>query len=306
VARPDDLPPAAAPLLAVPPARFVPERDALARRLADAGDAADAAAVRKVRRPVGLAWVLNRLALDRAAPISALLDAGARLRAGHAAALAGEGAEALRAAGDALHAATRALRAPAEAALREAGRAAAPGSLARVELLLRAAALADDGTQEVLRRGALRREPDVAAPGGGAFGAAFTGAPAEGPGPGARRAHRAGAGGRARPGARARGAEGGRADRARRAADERAERARARELERASRAVRAAERAARDARREADRAERGLEAARRAADAEATRAERARARAADAEAEVARRRERMEGIRAHRGAPAGS
>ncbi|HET9597895.1 MAG TPA: hypothetical protein VFP65_20075, partial [Anaeromyxobacteraceae bacterium] len=65
MAESDRIPEAAAALLAVPPARFTAERDALARRLASDGDPAAAAAVRKLRRPVGLAWLLNRVARER-------------------------------------------------------------------------------------------------------------------------------------------------------------------------------------------------------------------------------------------------
>lgn len=306
----------------MPPARFTAERDALAGRLAAEGDAAQAASVRKVRRPVGLAWVLNRVARDQGSSVAALLDAGDRLRAGHAAALAGEGAGPLRAADEALHVATRALRGPAEAALREAGRAPPPGALARVEQLLRAAALGEPGVREALRSGTLLREPDVAAS-GGIFGAAAGARPAQrgqvsgGADGGPRLAEEVGAdrqrGPRAGGTASAARAERSavpaasaapedrrrRAERAERAArDERAaraseDRARAREQERARRALAAAERAATMARRDAEGARRGAEAARRTADAAIARAERARARADAADAEVVRRREEI-------------
>src|SRR5512142_2951277 len=86
---------AGAPLFATPPDEFVAARDALAKRLAEAHDPA-AAAVRKLRRPAGLAWVLNHLAQHEAQATGELLAAGDRLRQGQAAALEGRGAAALR------------------------------------------------------------------------------------------------------------------------------------------------------------------------------------------------------------------
>lgn len=58
------VPAAAEALYALPPSRFVAERNALAKALAAKGDPA-AAAVRKLARPTGLAWAMNRLARDR-------------------------------------------------------------------------------------------------------------------------------------------------------------------------------------------------------------------------------------------------
>ncbi|HEX9289129.1 MAG TPA: hypothetical protein VF904_06360, partial [Anaeromyxobacteraceae bacterium] len=84
-------------LHAEPPERFVAARDALARELAGAGDAR-AHWVKELRRPSLRTWALNRLARDRPDAVEALLAAGDRLRAAHAAALRGEGGAGLRAA----------------------------------------------------------------------------------------------------------------------------------------------------------------------------------------------------------------
>lgn len=158
---PVDLPDAASDLFALPPPRFTAERNALARRLAERGDPG-AATVRKLARPTGLAWVLNRLAREAPREVEALLAAGDRLRAGQRRALAGGGADELRAAADALAESARALRARGERVLAAEGRAVAPTTLARLELLLRVAATGPRPSREGLRRGVLAREPEIA------------------------------------------------------------------------------------------------------------------------------------------------
>lgn len=156
-------PPAvAAPLYALPPDAFVAARDALARRLAEARDPA-AAFVRKLRRPVGLAWVLNHLAASRAQFVAALLRAGDRLRAAQTAALRGGATGALREAEAELRDAARALRLAAAPVLERAQRRAAPPAMARLEVLLRGLATGPDDLRERFRKGLLDREPDVAA-----------------------------------------------------------------------------------------------------------------------------------------------
>jgi len=156
------LPAGAEDLLALAPDRFVAERDALAARLAERGDAAGAALVRRLRRPVGLAWLLNRLAQTQRDELDALLAAGDRLRAGQRRAIAGEGPDALREAEEAVRGAARALRTEARRAMEEAGRRPDPAALARLELLLRVVAGAPGELREALRRGVLEREPEVA------------------------------------------------------------------------------------------------------------------------------------------------
>lgn len=154
------IPDCALPLLAAAPSRFTAERSALAQTLA-ATRAGEAAAVRKLRRPLGLAWLMNRLARDHAAELEGLLAAAGRLREGQRRALAGRGAEALRAAGAEVGERSRALRGRAAGILEAEGLRAEPGKLARLELLLRAAASSGAAVREALRRGALVQEPDV-------------------------------------------------------------------------------------------------------------------------------------------------
>lgn len=102
-------PEVAARLYALPPDAFVRARESLARELAAADDPR-AAAVRKLRRPVGSAWVLDRLAVAEREKVDALAAAGDALRAAARGALEGRGAEAVRAAETRVHEVARALR----------------------------------------------------------------------------------------------------------------------------------------------------------------------------------------------------
>jgi hypothetical protein len=266
------IPPAAAPLLALPPARFGAARDALARRLAEGHDPA-APAVRKVRRPVGLAWVLNRLARDHPREVDALLEAGDAVRSRTHAALAGRSGTDLRGADERLHAAARTLRLAAEQVVREEAARVAPSALARLELLLRVAASGGRALRDAFRSGLLEREPEAADAGLAAFG---TGprlqAPGSGPAPAAQV--------RSRSAPLRESARTAREDARGRAAEARA---RAREEAARRKVHAAAEREAARARREAERAEaRAVEARRRAdaADREAAEARRGAERAA--------------------------
>ncbi|WP_243337232.1 hypothetical protein [Anaeromyxobacter soli] len=278
-------------LLATSPSRFTAERDALARALAERGDAAGAAALRKVRRPVGLAWVLNRVARERGHEIEALLEAGDRLRAGQRRALAGQGAAALREAEQELRTAARALRGRAAEVLASEGRPASPVALARVELLLRVAATAPGGAREALRAGALQRDPEVAAgdlsglglvAGGGAEAAGTASGGTAGTSRKARAAAPRASAPKATAAGSASGAEAQRAERAERARAERQARLRARALGAARERLEQAEGRAREARRAAEVALR--------------RADEARARAEAAEAGAAARRAELEAL----------
>jgi hypothetical protein len=281
------LPDAARALLALPPDRFVAERDALARALAARGDRA-AAEVKKLRRPVGLAWVLNHLARERDGDVEALLRAGDRLRAGHRRAVAGGGPGELREAEEELRERARALRSEAARALESAGRRADPAVLSRVELLLRLLAPLPGPDRDAFRSAALAAEPSPspADVGGLALVAGGRAAPAKEGAPVPRAAAPAGrsAGRAAARGAREARQEAARQARAaKRAEAEAARRARAarREADRADAAARRADAAAahaeEDARRAAERA-RTLRA-----QADAARAEAARKRKAAAE-----------------------
>ncbi|HET7823783.1 MAG TPA: hypothetical protein VFK90_00555, partial [Anaeromyxobacter sp.] len=233
------LPEAARALLALPPDRFVAERDALARELASRGDRA-AAEVKKLRRPVGLAWVLNHLARERGGDVEALLRAGDRLRAGHRRAVAGGGPGELREAEEELRERARALRSEAARALDGAGRRADPAVLSRVELLLRLLAPLPGPDRDAFRSGALAAEPSPspADVGGLALVAGGRAAPAQERAPGPRAA-----------------APSGRA--AARDAREARRQQEARQAREAKRAAAEAAHRAREARLDADRADAG-------------------------------------------------
>ena len=78
------------------PEGFIAARDILAKRLRDDGHDADAAEVKKLRRPTVAAWSLDRLADIAPDGIEALLDAGAELARAQRATLSGRDPKALR------------------------------------------------------------------------------------------------------------------------------------------------------------------------------------------------------------------
>jgi len=85
-------------LYALPLEAFISARDTLAKETRKAGDRDEAARIAKLPKPTPAAWAANQVAREHPDVIAALLDAGAALRAAQDAALAGGGAENLRAA----------------------------------------------------------------------------------------------------------------------------------------------------------------------------------------------------------------
>jgi hypothetical protein len=256
---PPPLPDDVARVLSAPPSLFAGVRAEAARDRAEAGDRAGAAELRALRRPVGLAWALNRLAHEQRTGVAALLDAGERLVSGQRDALAGRGAVALREAEERLRQVARELRLAAGAPV-EGAKPLGRQALARLELLLRVAASGPEPVRQALRAGRLAREPEVGGP--GPFGLEVVAGAA-----GARPARRSTGSGREPR-------EDGAARRARETAEAEARRARDREE---AEARKARERAEAEAQRAREKAE--------------TEARRARARA---ESEVARRRRELE------------
>jgi hypothetical protein len=277
-----ELPEDARTLLALPPDRFVAERDALARSLAERGDRA-AAEVRKLRRPLGLAWLLNRLARERRGDVEALLRAGDRLAQGHRRAMSGGGPGELRQAEDELRVRARALRGEAAKALEAAGKRTDPAVLSRLELLLRLLAPAAGPDREAFRAGVLAVEPRPAS-GAAGLAAVTDGASWEPP------RGRAGKGApAASPGSPGSAPAGTARREAARQARE-AKRAEGEAARRSKEARRWAERAEAEVRKAEAEAGRADEAARRAAE----RARELRARADAARAEAARRRRALD------------
>jgi hypothetical protein len=123
MASPGALPEEAAALFREAPEGFIAARNALAARLADAGDADGSRAVKALRKPTVVAWALDQAAERDPDGVRALLDAGAELRAAQQAALSSKrgATDRLQQAGAARKEAVARLAKAAEAALSDAG-----------------------------------------------------------------------------------------------------------------------------------------------------------------------------------------
>jgi hypothetical protein len=149
-------------LFALPPERFVPERDTLARRLRDEGDRELAAEVKSQRKPTRAAWVVNQLARRRGDEMAGLLRAGSELRQAQGRLLAGKGErDDLRSASERERAALASLVGSARDVLSEEGQQASEELLERVRQTLHAAAL-DEGFAEAVGAGRVDREREPA------------------------------------------------------------------------------------------------------------------------------------------------
>jgi hypothetical protein len=150
-----------------PPDRFVGARDGLARELRAAGEADEAARVKKLRRPTVAAWMVNRAALEAPKQIEEFAAASRALEEAQARAVEGgdEGASAWREAAarerDAIAAAVEA----AERLAREAGHAPSARAMELVDQTLRAAS-GDPELRERVVAGRLEREQAAATLGG--------------------------------------------------------------------------------------------------------------------------------------------
>ena len=163
------LPDEAAEVFRADPDGFVAARNDLAARLAADDRTDDAAAVKALRKPTVAVWALNQLHERDAEGVTALLDAGAELRAAQQAALSSSkgGAERLRTATVARRAAVARLVESASGALTDAGRSADNQVGAMTSALEVASFEAEPGRE--LATGTMQRVPD--APGG--FGEVF-------------------------------------------------------------------------------------------------------------------------------------
>jgi hypothetical protein len=146
-------------LFGLPPEAFVAARDGLARRLRREGEAEAARRVKALRRPPLSAWAVNQLARGRGPGLGRLLAAGERLRAANAAALAGEGADELRAAARAEREAVAGLVRAAMELLGEAGHPATDATRSRVAGTLHAASASPEAA-ELVRGGRLTADLD--------------------------------------------------------------------------------------------------------------------------------------------------
>ena len=149
---------------------FVAERDALVERLRDEDRAADAAAVKALRKPTVVVWALNQLAVADAGGVQTLLDAGAELRAAQQAALSSSkgSADRMRTAAADRRAAVASLMASATSVIEEAGKSAGPQAEAMASALETASVDAETG--RALAGGTLERLPAEPAGFGNVFG----------------------------------------------------------------------------------------------------------------------------------------
>jgi hypothetical protein len=138
-------------LYGLAPDRFTAERNALAKRLRDAGDAEAAAKVKALRRPPLSAWAVNQLVRERTPLLRDLWKAADRLRKAHG----GKGD--FQAALDAERQALDALVSSAAELLGRSGHAAADATLQRVRGTLQAAA-ADRDVRRRIEEGALAED----------------------------------------------------------------------------------------------------------------------------------------------------
>jgi hypothetical protein len=144
-------------LYALPLEQFTEARDALAERLRKAGDAEEAARIRKLRKPTTPAWAVNQLTRRHRDGVENLITASEGVRRAQQELLHGGDAGDLWAATLVERDAVSGLVREAESILREAGLGAPRGMLDRVGDTLSAAA-SDPGGRTLLRRGSLTQE----------------------------------------------------------------------------------------------------------------------------------------------------
>jgi hypothetical protein len=162
-----DLDAVADELYALTPEEFTAARDASARAAQAGGNRKAAEMIRGLRRPTQGAWLVNRLARERADDLGRLLDLGAALREAQAAL---QGDELRRLSGQRSQV-VAALAREAAGLARAAGRTAGQAVLREVEQTLEAA-LADPAAADEVRAGRLSAALQYAGFGTAALGAA--------------------------------------------------------------------------------------------------------------------------------------
>lgn len=144
-------------LYALPLDEFTAARDALAARLKTAGDSAEAARVKAMRKPTAPAWAVNQLARRYSKQVEVLIAASDRLRRAQQELLEGAPAGDLWEATLSEREAVAELVKAAEWILTESGLGAGRAALDRVADTLYAAA-ADPSGRTLLRRGLITQE----------------------------------------------------------------------------------------------------------------------------------------------------
>jgi hypothetical protein len=146
-------------LYSLPLEKFTSERDALARKLREAGDKVAADEVKSLRKPTVSAWAINQIARKERMKVRSLLVAGEKLRKAHGDVLSGGQPAAVAEATEAERNAITHLVSSAEKVLSEAGHSASQSTLDRIATTLRAAAVEDEG-RDLLERGRLQHDLD--------------------------------------------------------------------------------------------------------------------------------------------------
>jgi hypothetical protein len=144
-------------LYALPLDQFTRARDALAKELASKGRAKEAQAIRKLKRPVVAAWIVNRLAQQHPERIETFLASARALEKAHRRAMSGLPPEHLKEANRAFQQALDALLKEVNASLAETGRPATGDLIRQAEETLRAAALGTEEERSTLVQGILTR-----------------------------------------------------------------------------------------------------------------------------------------------------
>jgi hypothetical protein len=164
-------------LYGLPQEQFVPERDALARRLRQEGDREGAARLKGLRKPTVAAWAVNQIIRTQRAAGRELAAAGEAVRGAQEAVLRGQGSAAeLREASERERAAVDALTMAARGLLSQGGGTLSDSVIESVRETLHAATTGDEETRTAVLSGRLDRERKAAGLGGG-FDLAAAGAP---------------------------------------------------------------------------------------------------------------------------------
>jgi hypothetical protein len=144
-------------LYGLPLEEFTTERNELAKRLRGAGDREAADEVKRLTKPTVPVWLVNQLARTNEVPMRALLRSGDKLRDAQRTVLAGGDADDLREA----QREERDVVARLTAQARKLMPKVTSSALERVAETLRAAAVADDETRDLLKRGRLTEELEL-------------------------------------------------------------------------------------------------------------------------------------------------
>jgi hypothetical protein len=144
-------------LYAESPDRFVAARKELAARLGEAGDVRASKEVSALRKPTVAAWAVDRLALDHASDIEALIDVGKKLASAQREVAAGGGVDRLHEASNERRRLVERLVHASAGVLESAGMSAARATLDKVSNTLMAIATDEEAADRV-RRGVLDKE----------------------------------------------------------------------------------------------------------------------------------------------------